>query len=171
MKSDHHRCCSMPFWRLALIASLAGGLAEILWVSLYASFTSLTAATVAREVTASLLPAFAGGAMGVWLGIVMHMLLAVALGFSFAYLLWKPFARPHGMMATLAAAVLTLATVWTLNFFLVLPVLNPAFIDLMPYPVTFASKILFALAMTVILVWPELHGLAQERERSARLTG
>lgn len=60
------------------------------------------------------------------------------------------------MVATLAVSVLTLATVWTMNFFVVLPNLNPVFITLMPYPVTFASKMLFALAMAVTLVWPEL---------------
>ena len=171
MKPDYHRYRPTPLWRLVLIASLAGGMAEIVWVSLYASFTSLTTATVAREVTASLLPAFATGTTGVWLGILIHMLLAVALGYAFAYVLWKPFARPRGMVATLAVSVLTLATVWTMNFFVVLPVLNPAFITLMPYPVTFASKMLFALAMTVTLAWPELRRQARKRAPVTRLAG
>ncbi|MDH3514665.1 MAG: hypothetical protein OEM83_07345, partial [Gammaproteobacteria bacterium] len=112
----------------------------------------------------------AAGVTGVWLGIVIHMLLAVALGFAFAYVLWKPFVRPRGMGATLAASLLTLSAVWTVNFFVILPVLNPAFINLMPYPVTFASKTLFALAMAVTLAWPELRRLDQERERPACLT-
>lgn len=171
MKPDFHRHRPTLLWQLILIASLAGGMAEIVWVSLYASFTSLTAATVAREVTASLLPAFAAGASGVWLGILIHMLLAVALGYAFAYVLWKPFARQRGLVATLAISVLTLATVWTMNFFVVLPVLNPAFITLMPYPVTFASKMLFALAMAVTLVWPELRRLAQDRARATHPVG
>lgn len=71
-------------------------MAEILWVSPYAAFTFLTAATVAREVTAGLLRAFASGTTGVWLGIVIHMPLAIVLGYAFAYVLWKPLARPHG---------------------------------------------------------------------------
>ncbi len=166
MKPEYRSYRLMPLWRLVMIASLAGGMAEIVWVSLYASFTSLTAATVAREVTASLLPMFAAGGAGVWLGILIHMLLAVALGYAFAYALWKPFARPRGMVATLAVSVLTLATVWTMSFFVVLPVLNPVFITLMPYPVTFASKTLFALAMAITLVWPELRWLAQEHARA-----
>lgn len=171
MKPDYHRYRPMPLWGLVLIASLAGGMAEIVWVSLYASFMPLEGATVAREVTASLLPAFAAGITGVWLGIVIHMLLAVALGYAFAYVLWKPLARPHGMVATLAISVLTLATVWTMNFFVVLPVLNPVFITLMPYSVTFASKMLFALAMAITLVWPELRRLAHERARATHLAG
>ena len=99
------------------------------------------------------------------------MLLAVALGYAFAYVLWKPFARPRGMVVTLAVSVLTLATVWTLNFYVVLPVLNPVFIALMPYPVTFASKMLFALAMAVTLVWPDLRRLTHERSRATHLAG
>ncbi|MCR4301624.1 MAG: hypothetical protein NUV51_08435 [Sulfuricaulis sp.] len=169
MKPDFHRHRSTSLWQLVLIASLAGGLAEIIWVSLYASFTSLEAATVAREVTASLLPAYAAGTTGVWLGILIHMLLAVTLGYAFAYVLWKPFARPRGMVATLAVSVLTLATVWTMNFFVVLPVLNPVFITLMPYQVTFVSKILFALAMAVTLVWPDLRRVTHERSRATHI--
>ncbi len=171
MKSDDSTGGPTPFWRIVLIASLAGGVAEIVWVSLYAAITPLAAATVAREVTASLLPAFADGVTGVWLGILIHMLLAVVLGYAFARVAWNPLGRPHGMVATLAAAVLTLATVWTMNFCVVLPVLNPTFITLMPYPATFASKMLFALAMAVLLVWPELRRPAQRRARAPRLTG
>lgn len=159
MKPVFQPFCSMRFWWLVLAASLAGGMAEMAWVSLYAAFTPLAATTVVREVTVSLLPAYAAGVTGVWLGILIHMLLAVALGGAFTFVLWEPFVRQHGMVATLAVSVLALAGVWTTNFFVLLPVLNPAFLTLMPYPVTFASKILFALAMAVTLVWPGLHRL------------
>lgn len=151
MSPDHKLGSSTPLWRLVLIASLAGGLAEIVWVSLYAAFTPLAGATVAREVTASLFPRLAAGASGAWLGIAIHMALAVALGYAFAYAVWKPLVRARGPLATLAVSALTLATVWTVNFFVVLPALNPAFIMLMPYSVTFASKMLFAVAMGVVL--------------------
>lgn len=169
MKSDLHRHHPISFWHLVLFASLAGGLAEIIWVSLYATTTSLTAATIAREVTASLLPAYTAGFTGVWLGIVIHMLLAVALGYVFAYAIWKPFAQPRGIVVTLVVSILTLASVWAMNFFIVLPVLNPTFITLMPYPVTFASKMLFALAMAVTLAWPELRMMKQKRMVAVRL--
>lgn len=111
-----------------------------------------------------------GGMTGMWLGIAIHMLLAVALGCAFAHALWRPLARPRGPAATLGLAALTLASVWTMNFFVVLPVLNPVFITLIPYPVSFASKMLFALAMAVTLVWPELR-LARERRHPARFAG
>jgi hypothetical protein len=171
LTSDPHRYYPMSLWKLIMIASLAGGTAEIIWVSLYASFTTIEGATVAREVTASLLPAYAAGSSGVLFGIVIHTLLAVAFGYAFAFALWKPFARPRGLVATLTVSVLTLATLWALNFFVVLPVLNPVFITLMPYPVTLASKMLFALAMAVILMWPDLRRFSHERERAVRLAG
>jgi hypothetical protein len=41
--------------------------------------------------------------------------------------------------------------VWVLNFFLVLPWLNPAFVALLPYGVTLVSKLLFGLAMGLTL--------------------
>ena len=163
MRPEFRRYNSISLWQLVLIASLVGGLAEIIWVSLYASFTSLTAAAIAREVTASLLPIYSPGVGGALLGLLIHMLLSIALGFAFAYVLWKPFVRSRGIVATLVFSVLTLASVWAINFFVVLPSLNPLFIELMPYTVTFASKMLFALVMAVTLAWPELHMTKQNR--------
>lgn len=155
---------------IIFVAGLVGGMAEVAWVSLYAWFTPLDGAVVAREVTASLLStAFAVGIAGAWLGVLIHMLLALALGYAFAYVVWKPVTRPRGLVATLAASVLTLAGVWTMNFFVVLPALNPVFITLLPYPVTFASKMLFALSMALALAWLEVRGTA--RNRTARLAG
>ncbi|MHB8536199.1 MAG: hypothetical protein ACYDBW_12250 [Sulfuricaulis sp.] len=136
---------------LILLAGVSGGLAEILWVMIYSALTPVSGVEVAREITASFSPALAAGGSGVWLGIGIHMTLALALGYAYAYLIWKPLVRAHGPQATLAASALTLAAVWTANFFVVLPALNPAFIVLMPYPVTFASKMLFAVAMGGVL--------------------
>lgn len=152
MRSGKRGDTSAPVGLVVLLAGLGGGLAEVLWVMVYCAFNPLSGSVVAREVTASLFPAFAAGNSGVWLGIVIHMTLAVALGFAFAHVIWKPLARSHGPLATFAASALTLATVWTANFFVLLPVLHPVFITLMPYPVTFASKMLFALGLAGILV-------------------
>lgn len=136
---------------LILLAGVSGGLAEILWVMVYSAFTPVSGMEVAREVTASLFPALAAGVAGAWLGVAIHMALAVALGYAFAYVIWKPLVRARGPLATLVASALMLATVWTMNFFVVLPALNPAFITLMPYSVTFVSKLLFALALAGVL--------------------
>ena len=144
MKPDFQRYRPMPLWQLILLASLAGGLAEIVWVSLYAAFTDLAAATIATEIAASLLPTYAAGAPGVWLGVVLHLLLSVALGYAFAYLLWRPFVQRRGMVATLAMAVMTLMTVWAVNFFSVLPVLNRGAVE---------RAIRFGLAVGATMAW------------------
>jgi hypothetical protein len=53
--------------------------------------------------------------------------------------------------AEFSLVILTLATVWAVNFLLVLPYLNPRFVDLLPYSVTLASKLLFGLAAATVL--------------------
>ena len=171
MKSGHRSGNTPRVWFLILLASLAGGTAEIFWVTLYSSFTPLEGMVVAREVTASLFPALAAGTAGAWLGILIHMVLAVALGYAFAFVIWMPFARGRGVVATLTVSALTLATVWTVNFFVVLPILNPTFITLMPYPVTFASKMLFALSMALALSGAEIRSLVGRNKDTARIAG
>jgi len=150
MKSNN-RHKIVPLGLLVLLAGAGGGLAEILWVMIYSAFTPVSGAVVAREVTASFFPALAAGSSGMWIGIGIHMALALVLGYAFAYLVWKPFVSSRGPLATLAVSALALATVWTVNFFVVLPALNPVFITLMPYSVTFASKMLFAVTMGGVL--------------------
>jgi hypothetical protein len=44
-----------------------------------------------------------------------------------------------------------LIIVWAVNFLVVLPVLNPAFIVLLPDSVTLFSKMLFGTAMALVL--------------------
>jgi hypothetical protein len=168
MKSNN-RHKSVHLGLLVLLAGAAGGLAEILWVMIYSAFTPVSGAVVAREVTASFFPALAAGSYGMWLGIGIHMALALLLGYAFAYLVWKPFVRSRGPLATLAVSALTLATVWTVNFFVVLPSLNPAFITLMPYSVTFASKMLFAVAMGGILAGAAVRDAAVAKSVAGRI--
>ena len=40
----------------------------------------------------------------------------------------------------------TLVGVWAVNFFVLLPGISPAFVHLVPYPVSLMSKVLFGLA-------------------------
>ena len=51
----------------------------------------------------------------------------------------------------ITSAAFLLALVWTLNFFIILPWLNPAFVTLMPYSVSLASKLLFGVTMGIVL--------------------
>ena len=139
-------------WRLVLIAGLGGGLAEVLWVMFYAALTRTSGVEVARQITASVFPALASAAVAPLLGVGIHLLLSLLLAIAFAFIVWPPFARFFGMAAgTMISALVVLVSIWAVNFFIVLPVLNPAFVTLMPYPVTLISKILFGLAMASVL--------------------
>ena len=131
--------------KYGILAGAAGALAEIAWVSLYAAVTGGDAAILARGVTtaagvAALLPA-----APVTMGIVVHMTVAVVLGIALVGL-WQALARTHGTGSLYAVALAALAGVWALNFFVVLPAISPAFVNLVPYPVSLLSKLLFGLA-------------------------
>lgn len=129
-----------------LLAGLVGGLAEVVWVSLYAAFTPADSAAVAREITETVFGEAAGGAYAPVLGLGMHMVLAIALAAVFTVVLWRWAARA-GSAGIMGASLATLAAIWAMNFFVVLPAANPAFVDLMPLSVTFTSKMLFGAAM------------------------
>ena len=134
---------------IGVIAGLAGGLAEVVWVVTYAWFTGTDPTVVARGVTtaagvSALLPA--SPAM---LGVAVHMVLAAMLGIVLTFI-WQPTTpsisgNPYPFM--LAA----LLDVWGLNFFIVLPLVNPAFTTMLPYPVSLISKLLFALAAAEVV--------------------
>jgi hypothetical protein len=124
------------------IAGIAGGLAEIAWVSFYAAFTGGDAGAVARGVTAAVI----GGTtdIPVTIGTIIHMSLALVLGIALAFAL-RPYWLRRGL-GGYGATVMALAGVWAVNFLIVLPYLSPGFLALLPYQATFASKILFGLA-------------------------
>ena len=128
------------------LAGAAGGLAEILWVSLYAVATGGDAAILARGVTtAAGVTAFMPAAP-VTMGIAVHMTLAVLLGIAVAGL-WQVLARRGSRVSSLyAVTIAALAAVWAINFFVILPAISPAFAHLVPYSVSLASKLLFGLA-------------------------
>jgi hypothetical protein len=132
--------------RHGVIAGVAGGVAEIAWVMLYAGMTGADPATLARGVTtaagmSALLPA-APAAMGV----TVHMSLAVGLGIALSFG-WRALSSHRleigGPFPFMLAA---LVSVWAVNFLVVLPIISPAFIHLAPYPVSLMSKVLFGLA-------------------------
>jgi hypothetical protein len=138
-------------WRLVLLAGLGGGLAEVLWVIFYAALTPTSGVEVARQVTASVIPGLAGTAVAPLLGVGIHLLLSLLLVVGFAIAVWLPLARHRGAAATMISALVVLVSIWAVNFFIVLPVLNPAFVVVMPYSVSFVSKILFGLTMASVL--------------------
>jgi hypothetical protein len=154
--------------RTGVFAGAAGGLAEVAWVTLYAGATGADPAVLARGVTTAagvtaLLPA-----SPVTLGIAVHLALAVMLGVVLACgwhaLSAKRPANPYPLM--LAA----LAGVWAVNFFVVLPIVSPAFIHLVPYAVSLTSKLLFGAAAAAIVRNEAMFAAGQARLRRAKIS-
>ena len=134
-----------------LLAGLAGGLAELVWVTLYSSLTQVSGSEIARQVAVTLFPALMQAPFVVALGVAIHFALSLALAAAFVWIVWRPFIRNRGAVATFAGAAVALALLWASNFLVVLPRLNPDFVALMPYSVTLFSKLLFGVAMAWVL--------------------
>jgi len=130
------------------LAGLAGGLAEIVWIWTYAVLTNSDASLVARSVTDTV---GSGQSISpVLSGVGIHMGLAAVLGVAVAFALRSNSDGLHGFKLY-GAVTAALATVWVVNFFIVLPLVNPQFAELVPYAVSFASKVLFGLAAAATL--------------------
>jgi hypothetical protein len=154
--------------RLGAIAGAAGGLAEIAWVTLYATATGGNAAILARGVTTAagataLLPA-----SPVILGVALHMILAAMLGFVLAFT-WRALSVSRiGSVSPYPFTLATLAGVWALNFFVVLPIVSPEFVHMVPYAVSLTSKLLFGLVAAQALRWLDAAALNAHQSYVAR---
>lgn len=140
---------------VAVAAGVAGGMAEVLWVVAATAMLGSDGWAIARAVGATVLPAMAASSLAPWIGLVIHFLLSIALASVFV----RAFGRQRSTATLFLGALGALATVWAFNFFLLLPLINPAFVSLLPYPVTLVSKLLFGVAMAAVLV-PGRKGIA-----------
>lgn len=132
--------------RHGVVAGVAGGLAEIAWVTLYALATGADPATLARGVTTAAGVSALFPTASVAVGVTIHMVLAVTLGIALSFG-WRALSSHRKLIAGPLPFMLTaLAGVWAINFFVLLPGISPTFIHLVPYPVSLMSKALFALA-------------------------
>jgi len=152
------RICSVPefansiqTWSSGAIAGLAGGVVEISWIALYKHLSGGEAADVARGVTETLFPNLVTPAAAVPLGIVIHMGLAIMLGVAISVFVRS--LLPRTAPAALEALVVVglLVCVWAINFLLVLPAINPAFVALVPYTTSVTSKVLFGATAALAL--------------------
>jgi hypothetical protein len=134
-----------------VIAGAAGGLAEVAWVTFYAGVTGGDPAVLARGVTSAagvsaLLPTSPAT-----LGAGIHMSLAVALGVALSFA-WSALRECRSSLTNPYPLMLAvLAAVWAVNFFIVLPVVSPAFVHMVPYAVSLTSKLLFGAAAAEVL--------------------
>jgi hypothetical protein len=138
--------------RVGIIAGTAGGLAEIAWVTLYAGVTGGDPAVLARGVTtAAGLSAMLPATSPAMLGIGVHMMLAVMLGIVLTSA-WEALSgRRAGLTHAYPFMLAALAGVWVTNFFVVLPIISPAFIHLLPYAISLTSKLLFGVAAAEVV--------------------
>ncbi len=147
----------------ALLAGLAGGIAEVFWVTVWSAITPLQLSVVAREITRTVYPGMAAAPAAAEIGLIIHLLISVAIGVAFVWVFGIYLARHYGGAGILAGSVTLLVLIWTINFLVVLPVLNPVFVTLMPSAVTLGSKTLFGIAMgTVLIARPYLLQTAQK---------
>lgn len=135
-----------------ILAGLAGGLIELIWIMLYSSVTPTSAIDVARQITVTVLPFTVGNGLAPALGVGIHLILSIMLATGFVAVLYGPIARRFGATGIFLSGLTTLSAVWAVNFFVLLPMLNPGFPLLMPYAVTLTSKLLFGAAMSWVLI-------------------
>jgi len=145
---------------VGIVAGLGGGVVEAAWIALYQHLTGHEAAAVARGVTQSLLPGLASAPAGVPLGLAIHMGLAVALGILIAVAMPRIAPRLAGTPLEPVAVVAALIGVWAVNFFIVLPIINPAFVTLVPLGASLASKTLFGFAAAFVFWFSRRYGVA-----------
>lgn len=145
--------------RLGIIAGAAGGLAEIIWIASYGMLTGRDTTVVAHSITDVI------GALWMPLlntpiaaGIVIHMVAAVGLGIVLAFAFGACQASRPTLANPYAFALGALTIVWGFNFLVVLPMLGPyfdglhrSFVDVVPYGVSLASKLLFGFAVAATL--------------------
>jgi hypothetical protein len=151
-----HNFTCRPTLSAGALAGIAGGAAEVAWIGIYARMSGGEAATVARGVAESVLPPIAAPGLAAALGVAIHMGLAVLLGIAIAGVLrslWPE--RSRGSSLEFAAVVAVLAGVWAMNFFVLLPAINPGFATLVPYWTSLLSKVLFGAAAAFVLHFSE----------------
>lgn len=149
MNHDHTAQSPRNTLHQILATGVAGGVAEILWISGISLVLALNASDVAREVTASVVPQWREAGYAVVFGIVIHMVLSIVLSSVYLLTLGRWAARRFSLFGQLLTGVAALVSIWAVNFFILLPLMNPAFSDHLSYGVTLMSKVLFAVSMVL----------------------
>ncbi len=143
---------SGSFCQKIILAGLAGGMTEIIWISIYSYFSSTNAIDISRQISVTVLPFTADSYFAPMFGIFIHLVLSLILAISFTAIILKPAMIQFGTTGVMLSSFMTLGIVWAINFLVVLPILNPSFTLLMPVIVTLISKLLFGVTMGWMLV-------------------
>ncbi|EEW26825.1 hypothetical protein [Rhodobacter ferrooxidans] len=135
---------------VGLIAGIMGGVAEIAWIAIYLQLQGGASSDVARGIAETVFPGTEAASFAVVLGLVIHMALAVVLGGAVAALFSRAFPRLAGTVTEFVAVVGALVAVWAMNFLVILPIVNPAFVEIVPYAASLTSKVLFGVAAAMV---------------------
>ena len=140
------------------IAGVAAGMAEIVWITTYTSITQQSSLYIAEQISYTITGQGLGFAA--LYGIGVHIILSILL--TFVIVLWVIKVYPSLFKSKswlIATMCLILSGVWFINFFIILPWLNPAFVNIVPYSMRFISKNLFALTLAFFIC--KMGGLTQ----------
>lgn len=149
--STTHRFGRTETIKYGILAGAVGGGAEIVWIAVVAVLTNISAINVARGVSASLGIEILSPGQAVVIGIAIHMALAVALGVAVAVGCHAVAGRSFRGIRAYLMVLAALIGVWAFNFLVLLPLINPSFVHLMPYPISLLSKLLFGLGAAEVL--------------------
>jgi hypothetical protein len=133
------------------LAGLAGSLAEVLWIVSFCAATGSSSVGVLRQITATVLGGSADAAWAPVAGIFIHFALGVVLAVVFGVAISRALLRDASSPVRFTVALMALTMIWVVNFFVLLPVLNPAFVTIVPLSASLVSKLLFGVAMAVTL--------------------
>ena len=147
--------------RQGVLLGVAGGIAEIVWIASYGAVVGSDTIEVARAISSAVGRAVPGASLAgapVFYGVAVHMLAAAGLGIALSFLWHWAVAHTSRNLSEFGFMSAALAVVWAFNFFVVLPLISPAFVDLqrvfvdlVPYQASLASKLLFGVAAAVTL--------------------
>ena len=128
-----------------VLAGIAGGTVEVVWVALFCLIAPLQSSLVAEEVARSFMPQITGTS-ALAAGLIIHYVLAVLVAGIVAIVLLRLLGNRFDMRSVIAVSTAALAAIWAINFFVILPLVNAEFVTLMPYAVTLVSKLGFGAA-------------------------
>jgi hypothetical protein len=135
--------------RQILLAGMAGGVAEIVWFMAIGLLLSLNVHDVAAGITSSISPGWGSSPYAAFTGILIHLFLSVLLAAAYIATLGRWSISRFGLSGQLLIGMSALALVWAINYLVILPVVNPSFIELSTYGLSLPSKVLFGISMAL----------------------
>jgi hypothetical protein len=134
------------------VAGLIGGLVEFGWVTLYADIIGADPHDFAPGiVSAASVRALFPGRPASLISVIVNLLFAVVLGIVLTFAWRNIRARRPELTSPLPFTLAVLAVVWSVNFFVILPVIRPEFVHLVPYGVSLTSSLLYGTAVAAVL--------------------